>query len=42
VGVVEIPIAAAAGRRFFRERITAAQALGGTLAAAGVALAALA
>jgi drug/metabolite transporter (DMT)-like permease len=36
VGVIEAPIAAAAGRRLFRERLTARQLAGGLVAAAGV------
>ncbi|HEY3695193.1 EamA family transporter [Phenylobacterium sp.] len=41
VGVIEIPFAALAGARLFRERLTLAQALGALLAAAGVAATAL-
>lgn len=41
VGVIEGPIAAAAGRRLFRERLTVRQILGGALAAAGVVMTAL-
>jgi drug/metabolite transporter (DMT)-like permease len=41
VGVVEAPIAALAGRRLFKERLTARQIAGGALAAAGVAMTAL-
>lgn len=41
VGVVEAPIAAAAGRRLFRERLTARQAAGGVLTALGVVMTAL-
>jgi drug/metabolite transporter (DMT)-like permease len=41
VGVVEAPIAAAAGRRLFKERLTARQLAGGALAALGVVLTAL-
>lgn len=36
VGVIEAPIAAAAGRRLFKERLTARQLGGGALAALGV------
>jgi drug/metabolite transporter (DMT)-like permease len=38
IGVLEMPIAAAAGRRLFRERLSARQWLGGALATAGVLL----
>ena len=41
VGVIEGPIAAAAGRRLFKERLTVPQLLGGALAAAGVVMTAL-
>ncbi|HEY1880432.1 MAG TPA: EamA/RhaT family transporter [Caulobacteraceae bacterium] len=41
VGVVEAPIAALAGRRWFAERLSPGQWLGGAAAALGVALAAL-
>jgi drug/metabolite transporter (DMT)-like permease len=41
VGVIEAPIAAAAGRRLFKERLTVRQLCGGILAAGGVAVAAL-
>lgn len=41
VGVIEAPIAAAAGNRLFKERLTARQFFGGALAALGVVLAAL-
>jgi drug/metabolite transporter (DMT)-like permease len=41
VGVVEAPIAALAGRRWFAERLSFGQWLGGAAAALGVALAAL-
>ena len=41
VGVIEAPIAAAAGRRLFKERLNARQLAGGALAALGVAVAAL-
>jgi len=41
VGVIEAPIAAAAGRRLFRERLTARQVLGGIATAAGVVMTAL-
>lgn len=41
VGVIEGPIAAAAGRRLFRERLSARQLAGGTLAALGVVATAL-
>jgi drug/metabolite transporter (DMT)-like permease len=41
VGVIEAPIAAAAGRRLFRERLNPRQLAGGALAAVGVAIAAL-
>jgi len=42
VGVIEAPIAAAVGRRLFRERISPRQWVGGTLTAAGVVITALA
>jgi drug/metabolite transporter (DMT)-like permease len=41
VGVVEMPMAAVAGRRLFAERLTPVQVIFGLIAAAGVALAAL-
>ncbi|THD71079.1 DMT family transporter [Phenylobacterium sp.] len=41
VGVIEAPIAAAAGRRLFKERLSPRQLAGGVLAAIGVAVAAL-
>jgi drug/metabolite transporter (DMT)-like permease len=41
VGVIEAPIAAAAGRRLFKERLSARQLAGGALAAMGVAMTAL-
>jgi drug/metabolite transporter (DMT)-like permease len=41
VGVIETPIAAAAGNRLFKERLTARQLAGGALAALGVVLSAL-
>jgi drug/metabolite transporter (DMT)-like permease len=41
VGVVEAPIAAVAGRRLFKEKLTMRQIAGGALAAAGVAMTAL-
>ena len=41
VGVIEAPIAAAAGRRLFAERLNPRQWLGGLMAAGGVAVAAL-
>jgi drug/metabolite transporter (DMT)-like permease len=41
VGVIEAPIAAAAGRRLFKERLSRRQWIGGGLAALGVALTAL-
>jgi drug/metabolite transporter (DMT)-like permease len=41
IGVIEAPIAAAAGRRLFAERLRPSQWLGGAIAAAGVAVAAL-
>jgi len=41
VSVIELPIAALAGARLFKERLTWRQAAGGALAAAGVAAAAL-
>jgi drug/metabolite transporter (DMT)-like permease len=42
IGVIEAPIAAAAGRRLFKERLSARQLAGGVLAALGVAATALA
>ena len=42
VGVVEMPIAALAGNRLFRERVHLWQWLAGAMTAVGVALAALA
>ena len=42
VGVIEGPVAAAVGRRLFKERLTLVQALGGALAAVGVIMTALA
>ena len=42
VGVIEAPIAAAAGRRLFKERLNLRQLAGGALAALGVAMTALA
>lgn len=42
VGVIEAPIAAAVGRRLFQERLSLRQWVGGTLAAAGVVMTALA
>ncbi|MBL8553931.1 MAG: DMT family transporter [Phenylobacterium sp.] len=42
VGVIETPIAAAVGRRLFRERLSARQWLGGALTSVGVVLTALA
>jgi len=42
VGVIEAPIAAAAGRTLFKERLTLRQALAGAATAAGVVLTALA
>jgi drug/metabolite transporter (DMT)-like permease len=42
VGVIETPIAAAVGRRLFRERLSLRQWLGGALTSVGVVLAALA
>ena len=42
IGVIEAPIAAAAGRRLFKERLTARQLAGGALAAMGVVATALA
>jgi drug/metabolite transporter (DMT)-like permease len=42
VGVVEMPMAALAGRRLFAERVTLRQALAGAVTAVGVVLAALA
>jgi drug/metabolite transporter (DMT)-like permease len=41
VGVVEAPIAAAAGRRLFKESLSGRQWMGGALAAVGVAMTAL-
>jgi drug/metabolite transporter (DMT)-like permease len=41
VGVLEAPIAAAAGRRLFKERLTLRQTVGGLLTAAGVVITAL-
>lgn len=41
VGVVEMPIAAIAGRRLFKERLTLFQAAAGAITAVGVAMAAL-
>jgi drug/metabolite transporter (DMT)-like permease len=41
VGVVEMPIAAATGRRMFQERLTVRQLAGGLLAAVGVVMTAL-
>ena len=41
VGVIEAPIAAAAGRRLFKERLTLRQAIGGALTACGVLVTAL-
>jgi drug/metabolite transporter (DMT)-like permease len=41
LGVIEAPVAALAGRRIFRERLTAWQWIAGALAAAGVAMTAL-
>ena len=41
VGVVEMPMAAIAGRRLFAERLTPVQVIFGLIAVAGVALAAL-
>ncbi len=41
VGVIEAPIAAAAGRRLFKERLNLRQALGGAATAVGVILTAL-
>lgn len=41
VGVIEMPMAAIAGRRLFAERLTPVQVIFGLIAAAGVALAAL-
>lgn len=41
VGVIEAPIAAAAGRRLFKERLTAIQLIGGLATATGVVLTAL-
>ncbi|HEX3365952.1 DMT family transporter [Phenylobacterium sp.] len=42
IGVIEAPIAAAAGRRLFKERLSARQLAGGMLAALGVVATALA
>ncbi len=41
VGVVEMPIAAIAGRRLFKERLSVAQMVAGAVTAVGVAMAAL-
>ncbi len=41
VGVIEAPIAAAVGRRLFRERLSLRQLIGGACAAVGVAMCAL-
>jgi drug/metabolite transporter (DMT)-like permease len=41
VGVVEMPMAAIAGRRLFAERLTPSQMIFGLIAAAGVVMAAL-
>jgi len=41
IGVIEAPIAAAAGRRLFKERLSARQLAGGIMAALGVAATAL-
>lgn len=41
VGVIEAPIAAAAGRRLFKERLTLRQTIGGVLTACGVMVTAL-
>ena len=41
VGVVEMPIAAIAGRRLFKERLTALQIVAGAITAVGVVMAAL-
>ena len=41
VGVVEAPIAAAAGRRLFKERMTLRQMIGGAVTACGVVVTAL-
>jgi drug/metabolite transporter (DMT)-like permease len=41
VGVIEGPLAAAVGRRLFRERMTLVQMLGGAATAAGVVMTAL-
>lgn len=41
VGVVELPVAAAAGRRLFNERLTLRQVVGGVATAVGVAMTAL-
>lgn len=41
VGVIEAPIAALAGRKLFKERLSARQALGGLLTATGVVVTAL-
>ncbi|MFY8208455.1 MAG: DMT family transporter [Caulobacter sp.] len=41
VGVIEMPIAAIAGRRLFKERLTALQVVAGAITAVGVVMAAL-
>jgi drug/metabolite transporter (DMT)-like permease len=41
LGVVEAPVAALAGRRIFRERLTAVQWAAGAMVAVGVAMTAL-
>ena len=41
VGVIEAPIAAAAGRKLFKERLSLVQALAGSITALGVVLTAL-
>jgi drug/metabolite transporter (DMT)-like permease len=41
IGVIEAPIAAAAGRRLFKERLSPRQLAGGVMAALGVAATAL-
>jgi drug/metabolite transporter (DMT)-like permease len=41
VGVIEMPIAAVAGRRLFKERLTALQIVAGAITAVGVVMAAL-
>lgn len=41
VGVIELPVAAAVGRRLFKERLSLRQALGGTITAIGVVMTAL-